>query len=100
MNYFRKINISLKFGFIFFQLPNTVGFVFGLLQIILYFIYKNSKVDYAEEEHKIPTSIKLETTSDFDRIHPVCSLPIQDDQILENITVAVQNGGEDDHQPN
>ncbi|XP_057767542.1 bidirectional sugar transporter SWEET14-like [Salvia miltiorrhiza] len=77
---------------IYIAIPNTVGFVFGLLQIILYYFYKSSSIDYAEKQ-KLPTAIKPETTSNPDQIHPVCPLP-QNDQDLEiTVTVLIENGG-------
>ncbi|KAG6420782.1 hypothetical protein SASPL_117321 [Salvia splendens] len=76
---------------IYIAVPNTVGFIFGLLQIILYCIYKNSKIDHAEE-NKLPTAIKPETTSNCEQIHPVCSPPIKDLDIT--VTVSVENDGE------
>ncbi|XP_057767543.1 bidirectional sugar transporter SWEET14-like [Salvia miltiorrhiza] len=78
---------------IYIAIPNTVGFVFGLLQIFLYYFYKNSNIDYAEKQ-KLPTAIILETTTNPDQIHHVCPVP-QNDQDLEiTVTVLVENGGE------
>ncbi|KAK6154210.1 hypothetical protein DH2020_013849 [Rehmannia glutinosa] len=80
--------------------PNIVGFIFGALQIILYLIYKNCKVDV---EDKLPTdSVKTKTilTATTPEIHPICSLPIQDDHNIEIITVADEiNGGDDSTGP-
>ncbi|KAL9170105.1 hypothetical protein ABFS82_04G121900 [Erythranthe guttata] len=63
--------------------PNIVGFIFGVIQIILYLIYKKCKV-----QDKIPTTIKAKIVISPE-IHPVCSLPaVEDNQNLEiNITV-------------
>ncbi|XP_042059327.1 bidirectional sugar transporter SWEET14-like [Salvia splendens] len=89
---------------IYIAVPNTVGFIFGLLQIILYGIYKNSKIDYAEE-HKLPTAIKPESTSNCEQIHPVCSPPIKDLDItvtvsVENVVDAQQSTVDSHDQPN
>ncbi|KAL8056495.1 hypothetical protein ABFX02_04G122600 [Erythranthe guttata] len=63
--------------------PNIVEFIFGVIQIILYLIYKKCKV-----QDKIPTTIKAKIVISPE-IHPVCSLPaVEDNQNLEiNITV-------------
>ncbi|KAG8388111.1 hypothetical protein BUALT_Bualt02G0091700 [Buddleja alternifolia] len=61
--------------------PNVAGFIFGVLQILLYAVYKNCKAE--EEEEKLPT---------HHVVHPVCSLPIQDDNShVEIITLEDEN---------
>ncbi|KAL7152768.1 hypothetical protein ABFS83_04G120400 [Erythranthe nasuta] len=66
------------------MVPNIVGFIFGVLQIILYLIYKKSKV-----QDKLPTTMKPKIVISPEIHNPVCSLPaVEDDQNLEiNITV-------------
>ncbi|KAK3042530.1 hypothetical protein RJ639_000254 [Escallonia herrerae] len=60
----------------FITLPNILGFVFGVSQMVLYEIYKNHKGPEAEQ--KLPNIVKpgCATTRE---IHPVCSLPKSDE---------------------
>jgi solute carrier family 50 protein (sugar transporter) len=63
------------FIFKFIQLPNILGFVFGVLQMVLYVIYKNYKTDI--DDHKLPETkadvVNLSTTVTSEV--QVCSQP-------------------------
>ncbi|KAE9453617.1 hypothetical protein C3L33_14479, partial [Rhododendron williamsianum] len=50
--------------------PNVLGFVFGVLQMVLYLIYKNCN-RVPEEQQKLPSTVKLETIRSVDRVHSV-----------------------------
>ncbi|CAK9169615.1 unnamed protein product [Ilex paraguariensis] len=54
---------------IYIGVPNVVGFVLGLLQMLLYTIYKNHKK--SAEEQKLPTMLKSSTSE----VQTVCCLP-------------------------
>ncbi|KAG8371157.1 hypothetical protein BUALT_Bualt13G0057500 [Buddleja alternifolia] len=75
------------------MVPNIAGFIFGVLQILLYAIYKNCKAE--EEEEKLPAHYVVKPiiiASTNYEIHPVCSLPIQDDNThVEIITLEDEN---------
>ncbi|KAH7857712.1 hypothetical protein Vadar_015713 [Vaccinium darrowii] len=50
--------------------PNILGFIFGVLQMVLYLIYKYcSRVP--EEQQKLPSIVKLETIRGVDKVHSV-----------------------------
>ncbi|XP_058194322.1 bidirectional sugar transporter N3-like [Rhododendron vialii] len=52
--------------------PNVLGFVFGVLQMVLYLIYKNCNRVPEEEQQKLPSTVKLETIIiSVDRVHSV-----------------------------
>ncbi|KAL3512554.1 hypothetical protein ACH5RR_025271 [Cinchona calisaya] len=59
------------------MVPNVVGFIFGMVQMALYIIYKNLKMKNQEEEQKLPSNVKPNTIN-TSGIHPVCSLPIDE----------------------
>ncbi|KAI3673627.1 hypothetical protein L6452_39751 [Arctium lappa] len=57
---------------IYIALPNIIGFVLGVLQMVLYMVYKSYSKKNIGLEKKLPTSIPtLET-------HPVCNAPKHD----------------------
>lgn len=53
------------------QLPNILGLIFGVLQMILYAIYKRDAQD-----HKLPTHVNPNIIASSDQIHPVSTLPL------------------------
>ncbi|KAL2459615.1 Bidirectional sugar transporter SWEET [Forsythia ovata] len=55
------------------MIPNILGLIFGVLQIILYMIYMNKR---EAEEHKLPTHVKPNLIASSDQIHPVSILPL------------------------
>ncbi|KAJ9567904.1 hypothetical protein OSB04_003870 [Centaurea solstitialis] len=57
---------------IYIALPNIIGFILSVLQMVLYMVYKNHNKKTIDLEKSLPTSIpSLET-------HPVCKAPKQD----------------------
>lgn len=65
------------------QGPNVVGFIFGVVQVILYFIYKKPKED-VEDDQKLPTAILNKSATTLIKapheIHAVLSLPINPEE--------------------
>lgn len=53
------------------QVPNVLGFVFGVLQMVLYLIYKNCNRVPEDQQQKLPSTVKLETIRSVDRVHSV-----------------------------
>lgn len=70
-----------------------VGFIFGIIQMALYLIYKNFKVHEAEEQ-KLPDIVKPNTIKTSE-MHRVCSLPIDENvgkAEVENVQEKVERG--------
>ncbi|KAL2453855.1 Bidirectional sugar transporter SWEET12 [Abeliophyllum distichum] len=69
------------------MIPNVLGLIFGVLQVILYMIYKNKKRD--AEELKLPTHVKPNLIASTDQIQPVSILPLPIPE--ENVEVNDEN---------
>jgi len=79
------------------QLPNVVGFIFGVAQMILYGVYR--KYDKESQKQKLPEQIKDSSPvkQSNEEIHPINSLPTNDttlpQPVHDEIEVVVANPG-------
>ncbi|KAH7857991.1 hypothetical protein Vadar_018683 [Vaccinium darrowii] len=76
LSFFLTLNAIVWFFYglllkdLYIALPNVLGFVFGVLQMVLYLVYKYRK-RVPEEQQKLPIIVKLETIRSGDKVHSV-----------------------------
>ncbi|KAI3825728.1 hypothetical protein L1987_07321 [Smallanthus sonchifolius] len=86
---------------IYVALPNIIGFVLGVVQMVLYFVYKNYNKKKINLEQKLPTTISTMDT------YPVCDAPKHDankdtntyDQIIAIESTREENVGAGAEEP-
>ncbi|KAL6006436.1 Bidirectional sugar transporter sweet14 [Asimina triloba] len=81
---------------LFIALPNVLGFSFGLLQMVLYMIYRGKKIDKIQEQ-KLPehvtSVIKLNTTTVSCEVHPIDMSKMNEGKDATNDAQSITNYG-------